>query len=219
LTTRQSNGLRNLVHCHRNSKSLPTNVRDSVFQNCVFQLSAILEDYVLELLETWTSNLKKNKRLNGTLPQITRSIFIARLQSESYKRYIGLGNEVELAESMLQNSSAYKLLDDLLEIPQIDFRSHLIKDKKFPSPNNLLVLFRRFGMQNILSQLSKRTKSDFRLSLQAFMDIRNALAHESPPSLTDVDVQHYFDQILRWIEAIDREFYSHAVKCAGAQSW
>lgn len=200
-------------------KKLPTPVRDAIFQNCVFQLSAILEDYLSELLTEWLRNLQTRGGTNDKLPLEARSVAIARTQMEDYRRFVGSGNEVELAQRLAENTKNFTIFDDSAPIPPIDFRSALIKDKKFPSTNNLPVLFRRFGMANIMQAVSKRTRSDFRLALQAFMDVRNALAHESPPSVTDVDVARYFLQVNRWIAAIDREFYSHSAKVAGTRFW
>lgn len=198
---------------------LPTPVRDAIFQNCVFQLSAILEDYLSDLFSNWIRALQVDGATNAELPLQMRAIAIARIQAEDYKRFIGNGNEVDLSEQVLARIDSFRIFDNTSPIPTIDFRSALVKDKKFPSTINLPVLFRRFGINNIMQSISRRTRTDFRLSLQAFMDVRNALAHESPPSITDVDVNHYFSQVRLWISTIDREFYSHAIKTAGARFW
>lgn len=201
------------------SRKLPTDVRDAIFQNCVFQLSATFEDYLSDLLSGWLSRLQTSGATSDILPIELRAVIVARSQAEEYKRYIGMGNEVELAKQLLSQTDRYLILNDGALIPNLEFRSLIIKDKKFPSPNNLPVLFRRFGIQDIMQRVSRRTKGDFRLALQAFIDVRNALAHESPPSITDLDVARYIAQTDQWIASIDREFYSYVVRHGGADRW
>lgn len=210
---------RPFVYAKIRSKKLPTEVRDAIFQNCVFQLSATLEDYLSDLLSSWLSRLQTSGALSKTLPKELRAVIVARSQAEEYRKYIGLGNEVDLTRQLLNQAHRYLILDDDSNIPSLEFRALIIKDKKFPSPANLPILFRRFGIHDIMQRVSKRTKGDFRLGLQAFIDVRNALAHESPPSITDVDVGRYITQTDRWIASIDREFYSYVIRHGGPDHW
>ncbi|MBZ9870896.1 hypothetical protein LB542_08485 [Mesorhizobium sp. BR1-1-9] len=198
---------------------MPTFVRDAIFQNCVFQLSALLEDYLLELTSQWLSGLTAAGATNSRMPMITRALFAARSQEELHRRFIALGDETELAIGTSEQLAVFGLLRDDDQMPVLDLVSKLIKDRKFPSIRNLEVLFRRLGKPKMTQALSKRTKTNVELALQAFMDVRNVLAHEGPPSITDLDVGRYFERVDAWIEGIDREFYGHVVKTSGAQYW
>ncbi|MER9352343.1 hypothetical protein NKI61_03470 [Mesorhizobium sp. M0514] len=198
---------------------MPTFVRDAIFQNCVFQLSALLEDYLLDLTSQWLSGLTAGGAANSAMPLLTRALFAARSQEELHRRFIALGDETELAIGTSQQLTAFGLLRDNDPMPVLDLVGKLVKDKKFPSIHNLDVLFRRLGRPKMIQALSKRTKTNAELALRAFMDVRNVLAHEDPLSITDVDVGRYFAQIESWIEGIDREFYGHVVKTSGAQYW
>lgn len=201
------------------TKSLPTPVRDSIFQNSVFQMSAILEDYLGEVTTSWFTNLLALGAQSSATPAATRAFLIARIYEDAFKRYIGLGDEQDLAVRILETGHAYKILDATETLPALDYRGKLIKDKKFPSVHNIEVLFKRLGFRKILQAVSRRTRTNVELSLRAFMDVRNSLAHESPPSITDLDVDRYFDQLDLWIGAIDREFYGHIVKVSGSAHW
>jgi hypothetical protein len=120
---------------------------------------------------------------------------------------------------MIVDAQNFSVMQSAATLGGIPLEEFLVKDKKFPSVKNIKVLFRRLGLVDLSQKLSRRTRSNFDLSLQSFMDVRNALAHESPPSITDVDVNLYFTRIACWVDAIDREFYSHVVSTSGSAYW
>lgn len=216
----RAKGLRSsFVYAKVRTKSLPTFVRDSIFQNCVFQLSSILEDYLWELTSRWFSNLSAAGATNAAVPILTRALFAAKSQEESFKRFLIFGDEADLALRMSRQAHVFALFDENSRVPAIDFPNKIVKDKKFPSANNVDSMFKRLGCPNMIDMISGRIRSDFGLNLRSFMDVRNALAHESPPSITDLDVERYFNQIDSWISAIDREFYAHVAKCSGVLYW
>lgn len=210
---------RAFIYAKVRTRKLPTNVRDAIFQNCVFQLSAILEDFLLELTSSWFSNVARQSGTNSLIPETTRILALTKEQEEHYRRYSAFGDETELTAKTINKISLFQLADRQKPFLSQDMMVKLIREKKFPSPQNLETLFRRMGLPRITALLSRRTRSDFGLSLQAFMDVRNALAHENPPGITDVDVERYFSQLSQWIGALDREFYRHVVRCSGAGYW
>lgn len=201
------------------AKKLPNQARISIFQNSVFQLSALLEDYLYDLTSAWFAKLQAGGAQNSLVPRLTRAVTLARDQEEWFRRFFWDKNESELVEKILSTTSIFSLIPDADLMPPLDFEKLLIKDKKFPSVRNVRSLFRRVGLPKMTHLISKRTRADFELNLQAFMDIRNALAHESPPSITAVDVSHYFRQMKRWVNAIDREFHAHVEKVSGPAFW
>ena len=75
---------------------LPTYIRDSIFQNCVFQISATLEDYVAELISQWFAQLGGHGAPNSAIPLHTRSFFVAKSQEDIFKSFLALGDEGEL---------------------------------------------------------------------------------------------------------------------------
>lgn len=207
------------VYAKIRTRQLPTPVRDCIFQNCVFQLSAILEDYLSEATNSWFSALAIGGADNSAIPLSTRALYAARSQEDAYKRYFGLGDESDLARRIAEQISLFQLFDNGRRMAIQDYHGKLVKDRKFPSVYNIDTIFRRLGLPKIFRALSRRTRTDVELALRAFMDVRNALAHESPPSITDADVERYFRQVRSWIDAIDREFYSHVLRSSGAAFW
>jgi len=201
------------------TRLLPTPIRDSIFQNSVFQMSAVLEDYFGELTTSWFSNLLAAGALASTVPSTTRAFVIGRTYEDAFRRYFGLGDEQDLASRILAEPNIINVLDDGAPLPSLEYRSKIIKDKKFPSAYNVETLFKRLGLKKVLQLTSARTHTNVELGLRAFMDVRNSLAHENPPSITDLDVERYFRQIDLWIGAFDREFYRHVVRVSGSAHW
>ncbi|XJO02607.1 hypothetical protein ACHMW7_29060 [Aminobacter sp. UC22_36] len=113
------------------TKKLPTFVRDSIFQNCVFQLSALLEDYLWELTTRWFTNLLASGASNSAIPISTRALFAAKMQEESFKRFMASGDEVDLASRTEQQAEIFGIFVEDRAIPRIDFQNRLVKDKKF----------------------------------------------------------------------------------------
>lgn len=182
-------------------------------------MSAIFEDYIQSVSRSWFDNLQNAGADNSSIPEYTRTIALLKYQESAFKRFIGLGDEGSFADSVLTDKTVFSLLSEDGLVPSCDFNELLIKDKKFPSLRNFEKLFKRLGVDRIKGKMSSRTRSTFDLNLQSFMDIRNALAHESPPSITHVDVKRYFQQTNAWISALDRILYSHVVQNSGSAAW
>jgi hypothetical protein len=146
-------------------------------------------------------------------------VYAAKLQEGVFKKFIGLEDEGDLARSITELRGALQVLNDLGTVSSTDLPKLLVKDKKFPSVRNLNAVFKRIGTPKMLTLVSRRTRSDVALAVTSFIDVRNALAHESPPSMTDADVDRYFKQVKSWINAIDRELFSHVYRSSGAVYW
>jgi len=213
-------GLKAPYHFARiRTRALPTPVRDAVFQTCVFQMSAIFEDYIQSVTRSWFDKVQSVGLPNSALPEYTRTVAILKYQEQAFKRFVGLGDEGSFVDSVLIDKDVYNLMSSSEHVPPCDFHNLLIKDKKFPTVRNFEKLFRRLGVERVLGKMSAKTSSTFDLNLQSFMDIRNALAHESPPSITHVDVKRYLEQTSAWISGLDRILYSHVVKTSGPNAW
>ena len=207
------------VYAKTRWRQLAPTVRNSIFQNCVFQLSAVLEDYIYQAIGRWLENLKTAAAPSLHMPEIARTVTIARHLEEEFRRYQSHGDEMKIAQFLSESKETILLINSVDALPDLDYAKLLLKDRKFPSDRNMSVMFRRIGISNIGGIISKKTKSDFGLHLRSFMDVRNALAHENPPTITEVDVQRYFEQINSWISAIDRALYSHVIAKSGSIYW
>jgi hypothetical protein len=207
------------IYAKVRKKSLPNYARESIFYNCVFQLSATFEDFVADLLANWFAKVSALPAASSALPTSTRATVIARSLSDAFRLYGADGDETKLAMRIEASEATLRILQDAVEVSHVDFVDLLIKDKRFPSVRNFDKLFRRMGVSKIFAEVTKRVKSDFPLALQSFMDVRNAIAHEFPPNITDEDVERYFLNLSKWIAAVDRAMYSHVAAISGSVHW
>lgn len=211
--------VRTFDYARRRTRQLPAYVREAVFQNCVFLLSATLEDFVADLLARWFDELIRQKANVAKLPEGTRFHLIAQGVEQSFRNFLSDGDEIKLASNVSANRDLLVLADPTAVLPPIDFKDGVLAKRRFPSPKNFDRLFGRVGIAKMSSRMNARVKGDFLLALQSLMDVRNALAHESPPAVTDVDVQRHVDNARKWINGIDRELYSHVVRTSGSLFW
>ncbi|MGV2495772.1 HEPN domain-containing protein [Pelagerythrobacter aerophilus] len=198
---------------------VPTNLQKAVFYNCVFQLCAVLEDYLSGLIKQWYSRLHINDRDISRYPDETIKFLMLRKLEAKFKNYLLNSDEVNAIRRL---NAEYGYLRNLFTSRPQDAQyvgSSIVSGKKFPSPDNLKILFYRIGKPDLHGKMSARLGQDFEIALQAFLDVRNAIAHEFPPDITQVDAIRYVNEIRRWIHALDRELCSHICKTSELADW
>jgi hypothetical protein len=201
------------------TKKLPSDVREAIFQNCVFLLSATLEDFIADVLAHWFGELIRQGANAAKLPESTRFYLITQAIEQSFFNYVGDGDEVKLASNVIAKRGVLDLADASKPLPVLDYKAAVVAARRFPSTKNFDRLFGRIGIAKMSARMNARVKGDFLLGLQSFMDVRNALAHEAPPPITDIDVDRHIRNVRKWINGIDRELYSHVAKTSGSGLW
>ena len=200
-------------------QALRTDIRMLVFHASVFHLSAAFEDYVLQSLTSWMYELQLQHKPNASLPTRLRHLLFLKANEGTLRNLIVTGSEREALDKLSTAHSGLGWLDQAIELPTYPFYTSVIREKKFPSPDNLDFLFSRFGLSNVLGEMSARTSSDIPLKMKSFMDVRNAIAHEFPPNITEEDLENYFESISLWVSTIDRILFSYVVRCSGSSCW
>jgi hypothetical protein len=201
------------------NKRMKGEIRDLVFQSVVFHLSAALEDYLANLIGSWIHQVTLRKMNSSALPAISRSYVIFHRQKAHYSNFVSTNDETKILKRLSLTNEEYKLVDEDVEIPNIITPSVILHERKYPSGDNIKVLFNRIGLSNIFDLLSKRLKTDAELGLRSFSDIRTSIAHESPPNLSMSDVENQIGFIKGMAAAIDRLMCSHVRKHSGKDCW
>lgn len=199
--------------------AMPRDIRELIFHASVFHLSASFEDYLLQCLTSWMFSLQRQNKTNKEVPSRLRKLLFLKANEGTLKHFVVSNSEKAVVDRLESNVSGVKWLDDDELVPPYRFYEPAIRDKKFPSPDNIEALLARFGVADLLSQLSRLTRTDVPLKMQSFIDVRNAIAHESPPNLTEEDLEDHFRSVSLWVELIDRVLFSHVVRCSGLTCW
>lgn len=194
-------------------------IRTLVFHASVFHLSAYFEDYLLQCLSGWMYELQRRDRASSDLPSRFRYFLFLRANEGTLKNLVITGSEREALDRMDSAQNGLNWLDEAAAIPKFGFYDRLIKEKKFPTSDNVEMLFGRFGVKDVVGEMAKRTKSDVQLKMKSFIDVRNTIAHEFPPDITEDDLEDYFRSISLWVATIDRIMFAHVVRCSGVECW
>lgn len=193
--------------------------KNLIFQSSIFLLSAAIEEYLKNILQDWVYELKNKGALNSDLPSNIRTLFILSNQLTPIANYNYQKDDKKVLNAISHDKLYYSITDDTKVIPHFFSYEVIIKGKKYPSVENVKSLFLRIGIPNILDIISKKANRDFKSQLESFLNVREAIAHQIPPNLTFNDVERHFDNIYMLINMIDRQLFSHIVKCSNTKFW
>ena len=203
---------------YKNSK-IGYSHRIMIFQSSIFLLSASFENYLKSLTEDLIFSYTTKSALLKDLPPNFRSMVLLETQLSAFKVYINNGDEAKILSRLDTNHQHYSIINDN-ELFTNQIRPGLIVGtKKYPSIKNLNILFNRFGIKRIIPELNKRGKKDYELILKSFLDIREAIAHESAPSITYIDIKRHYKNIGEIIGLLDRIVYAQIVGYSSERFW
>lgn len=210
----------------RKAQSLPrelgdqnlAGVRDMVFQCAIFQTSAALETYLKLIIESWTQALRRNAK-GEHLPEAIKASFARRRLAPHFKRFAFSEEEGALHQSINAEADLWSFLSGTPHLPAFFDGRALHEACAYPSFKNLKKLFARLGVLDVDARLSRVLRRDVETLVAAFQDIRTALAHAAPPSITIKDVRDRLGDQLRLVAALDRVMFSHISVHGGPECW
>lgn len=210
----------------RQKKSAITGARKNhdlcqfVYRSMIFQSSAALEEYLYEVLASWLHRLDQQQLEPRGVPKEILALLIKSQQERHYKKFMIDRDEASFLRSIkadLESSALFGVSPNsfVVKIP-----GYLVSDKKYPSVENVSILFARFGLPNIFARLGESGKKDYKRLLQSFGDIRTELAHQRDPrSLTERDLNGQLDFLRDFVKNLDRIVYKQVVKLSGKSCW
>ncbi|MDH5517603.1 MAG: hypothetical protein OEY36_07250 [Gammaproteobacteria bacterium] len=199
---------------------IPYDIMQCVFKSAFFQSSAALEDYIKAIFEDWLTMLHKNNCNLNLLPSELINMAIINKNINAYKSFIVNGDEYSLMKKVMRNSQSKLLHDNSTKIKKVIHQSEYIADKKYPSEDNLLKAFRRFGINHIFNEVNRVGKRDFKFILKSFSDTRTSIAHEVVNiNLTYQDVNVNLRNIIDFVQFIDKVLHKHVTKNSGSMYW
>jgi hypothetical protein len=105
------------------------------------------------------------------------------------------------------------------DLPKFFGSNLVLSETTYPSAKNIKRLFARLGIDDLFARLDKRCKRDMALTIDSFQSLRTALAHESPPNVTIIDVKLHFESMRLLTKALDRVAFNHIYKESGGDCW
>lgn len=202
-----------------NRKNIPPHVRDMTFQSAIFQASSTLEEYIKQIFDHWLYELKRQNKSAQSIPSPARFSYVGRQLSREFNNYAYSGDEKRLAKGLQDQQKIIGFTMDNSEILNHLTGEIAYKDRKYPSPKNIKILYSRIGCDNIFQILSRELKSDSELKLQGFNDVRTSIAHGNPPDLTLEDVRRNLNNIKLIIRSLDKINHREFSRNFGGGVW
>ena len=185
--------------------NLPYPQKNLIFQSTIVLTGSAIEEYLRVFIEDLVFSYRTNNATIGDLPVNFRTLSLLSFQKPSYGRYIYTQNEKHALRDL--DVTAQRLFE--LANPTTVFSTQVtaeqvLKDKKYPTVDNLKILFNRFGIPNFLHSINAAGHKDYKLDIDAFQSLRTTIAHQSQVNLTFPDVKRNIDNMADVINRIDR---------------
>jgi hypothetical protein len=198
--------------------TMPAPVMQLLFQSAIFRTSALLEEYLKDSISDWLSLADKSGLTCSSLPVNLKWYLVSNAHSPAYKEFYYLNDEKKLLEK-LDAAPPNIILSASSAITGILNSFIVVGNRKYPSIKNIKTLFNRIGISNIFHRLDAITRRNSEMLLQSFIDIRQAIAHQSPPRLTYPEVKTYIRNVQGIVRALDRILYAHVIAHHGKNCW
>jgi len=190
-----------------------------IFQSTIFQLCALMEDYFKSLIEDLIYNYKIRGAILNELPTEFRTAQLIANQVGSYQSHLNQPNQSKILKKICVSKPFYSLVDDSIAFTNQIHPTTIINTNKYPSEKNIKKLFQRFGFEDIFKALHSKYHKDFQVQLKSFTDIRESIAHQTPPQLTYQDVKRSFRNMKEIIDRLDRMIYKKIAETSSSKYW
>ena len=206
------------------SPTTSTDTKQYVLACCVMLGTAKLEVYFEDFMGDWIKKVNALTHLQSShLPNNLRALYLNQQFLNNAFRKIMTDNVDEGAylDGISSNLSSdyFKLTDGTKNIPILHAKK-IFERKKYPSTDNVKMLFRRVGINQIFAELSRRSKSDLQKELESFNDIRTEIAHIGIlGTMTDTDIIKKLKGLRRIVQFMDKVLYDHIATHTTTATW
>lgn len=200
---------------------MPQELKILVYQAVLVMLSSNVEEYHKHVIEDWFYQMRHQGALMDKVPLHTRMLGLLKSTEAGVKDYLyKRASEKNSIENFITNKSMLtKLLDDSEVFDIESLHEKVWGDKKYPSQDNIKILYNRIGIPDIFKRINVKTHKNYKPLLKSFNDIRSSIAHTGSVSITYDDIKNQKDFICEFIYILDKELYCHCCATSGSQYW
>ncbi len=174
--------------------------------------TAKIEVYIEDFFDSWVNKINSLTLTSAHLPNNLKALYLNQpFLSSGFKQLIIEKSEAKYFDNISSqiNNSYFHLTDISKPLPILDAEK-IYNAKKYPSPDNIIALFRRVGINNIFHQVNRSAKADLENVLTSFNDIRTSIAHDGiPVGINDRDIIKKLRGIKNLIYHIDKTLFKH----------
>lgn len=201
------------------SSPLSYDHKQLIFQSCIFLLCARIEDYTKNLIEGIVFNYKSKGVEFNKLPINIRTKVFIDSQIGHFRNYYNSADEKKLLKNVSIKNPSFEIINDSVILSNHLNANNVISSNKYPSIKNLKILYHRIGIDDIVLKINANSKRDLKTSFESFLSLRESIAHQSSSSITFSDLERHFENVMLYINHIDRIVYKHITKESGATYW
>ena len=204
------------------NQTLHSDIKDYVLSFSVLLCSAKMEVYIEDFFDTWIYKVNASPCLVSSIPDSIKAVHLNEaFLKEAFKKYIFEENESKFIDVLTHKlaSPLFHLTDPSKNSPRLNSKK-IYSKKKYPSPDNFTLLFKRAGISNIFNEINRSSKSDLKAVLQSHNDVRTAIAHNGiPVGINDRDIILKLEGIKKLVAHIDRTLYRHVCRSTSSNTW
>ncbi|MFT4850454.1 MAG: hypothetical protein ACI83B_003011 [Sediminicola sp.] len=190
-----------------------------IYQAAIFSICAGIEEYSKNFFEDYIFECVRGGITFDKIPLNLRLISLLKGQKDLFKQNLFNGDEAKTLKKMASSMSVYDVYQDDFVLNQSIVAGTVLGTNKYPSIKNLKIVYNRIGISDIFSELHRKSQSDITSQLSSFLDIREAISHQTPSSLTYTDIKRHLSNLKNIINYLDRIKYSHLSKISGVGCW
>lgn len=193
--------------------------KNLIYQSSIVLLSSAIEEYLRIVMEDLFYNYRIKGATLSDIPENARSYALFIRQKGHFESYIFQKNELKVLDDLKVSNPLYEIVNGSAVYNSHVTALNILDGKKYPSPENVKVLYNRIGIKNIFHTIRIGSPTDYKLLLESFLDIRQTIAHQQAMNLTFTDIKRNFDNISDLINKLDRALYLHICRTSGQVFW
>jgi RecG-like helicase len=190
-----------------------------IYQAAVFRTCAAIEDYIKTLFEGIVYESKRNLIPTDKLPMNFLLSTILSEQKTIFESFLNNGDERKAIGKLKNIKEVYSIIEPNNSSHSKISANVILATNKYPSIKNIKKVYMRIGIEDIFTKLHFKSQKDITAQLKSFLDVREAISHQSPPTLTYIDIERHLKNMSSFVNFLDRITHSHFVLIGVKTCW
>ncbi|CAA6835128.1 HEPN domain-containing protein [Acinetobacter baumannii] len=205
----------------KNQQDIISEYKDDILFSSIFLSHAYFENYIDDIFSSYTKSFANFKLID--LPDYLKAFYFYKaIPDKVHKLAVGFENEettLATLQSTLRNPN--QLLNLHATLPQYALKGDFLYErKKYPSVDNLNIIYKRIGIKKIFNEVSRELKSDAQSYLESLSSLRTTLAHNGElVGISFDDVILSLEKFIKFVEGLDKVLHKHLLRELGDAFW
>lgn len=205
----------------KNQQDTISEYKDDILFSSIFLSHAYFENYIDDVFSSYTKSFTNFKLID--LPDYLKAFYFYKaIPDKVHKLAVGFESE-DTTLTTLQNTlkNTNQLLNLHATLPEYALKGDFLYErKKYPSVDNLNIIYKRIGIKKIFNEVSRELGSDAQSDLESLSSLRTTLAHNGQLiGISFDDVIKRLGKFIQFVKAIDKVLHKHVRRELGDSFW